>query len=300
MAERRKSDRDSVREFVEAHRKREPDNANLRLFDETEKAKRSDRSRRAYQTRRTREQIRARASTSKGREPVSARVLAPGPVSTPRMPHDVVPPKIIGPGPQRVRTPHAPGPARPPAGMVPPAGGAGAGRRRGGRNLSPQGYRAVTETGNTVASRQQTKALLGARPPVSGGAVGGAAAGAATGAALGSVVPGVGTAVGAGAGTVLGGAGGALSGSRRKRAYNRAVHPAPGARKALVAEFAVCVVIVALSPLTDKHKTDAPSALMKRFAAVMGVFLILALLSAAGRGPARAAAAFGGLVALVL
>jgi hypothetical protein len=60
------------------------------------------------------------------------------------------------------------------------------------------------------------------------------------------------------------------------------------------------MLIVALSPLTDKHKVDTPGAWMKRMAALMGVFLVLALISAMGQGAARTSAAFGGLVALVL
>lgn len=150
------------------------------------------------------------------------------------------------------------------------------------------------------ATRAQTRSLMGGKPSVSGSAVAGGAAGAATGAALGSVVPGPGTAVGAGAGAALGGAGGALSGGKRKKAYKKATSSSPGSRRALVAEFTVCIAIIALSPLTDKHKTDAPADWMKRMAAAMGVFLVLALISAMGRGGARTAAAFGGLVAVVL
>jgi hypothetical protein len=97
---------------------------------------------------------------------------------------------------------------------------------------------------------------------------------------------------------VVGGAGGAASGRKAKRAYDSAVRGNGGARKAIVAEFAVCVVIAALSPMTDVN--EAPGKWMKRMAAIMGLFFILGLVSAAGRGPAKAAAGFGGLVTVVL
>jgi hypothetical protein len=68
----------------------------------------------------------------------------------------------------------------------------------------------------------------------------------------------------------------------------------------LVAEFAVCIVIAALSPLTDRHRQESAGVFMKRMSAVMGVFLILGLVSAMGRTPARLAAGVGGLMALAL
>lgn len=125
--------------------------------------------------------------------------------------------------------------------------------------------------------------------------VGRSAAGGAAGAAAGSVFGPVGTGVGAAAGAV----GGAVGGHSAKKAYNKAMSAGNGnARRIIVAEFAVCMVIVALSPLT---KTDErPGAWMKRMTAVMGMFLVLAFLSAGGRGVARAAAGFGGIVTLTL
>ena len=71
-------------------------------------------------------------------------------------------------------------------------------------------------------------------------------------------------------------------------------------RRVLVAEFVACAVVVAFSPLTDKHKQDSPVALMKRSSAVAVLFFLLALVSTAGRGASRIAAAFGGLVLVVL
>jgi len=188
----------------------------------------------------------------------------------------------------RVRaTPH-PGPVA----HTPAHPGRG-GRTGGGRTAAVVGQ--AQQYANRAALRAQ-----GGKPSVTGRAVSGAAAGTATGAALGSVVPGVGTAVGAGAGAVVGGAGGALSGAKAKRAYKAAMRVNPGIRRVIVAEFAVCVVIAALSPLTDRNKDEPPTAWMKRMTAVMGVFFLLALLSAGGRGMAKAAAGFGGLVTVVL
>jgi hypothetical protein len=70
------------------------------------------------------------------------------------------------------------------------------------------------------------------------------------------------------------------------------------ARRALVAEFALCMVVLAFSPLTGK--APSASAFMKRASAIMGLFFLLGLLATAGRGASRAAAGFGGLVTLVL
>lgn len=73
-----------------------------------------------------------------------------------------------------------------------------------------------------------------------------------------------------------------------------------GARKLLVAEFTLCMVVLAFSPVTDKHKAEKPGAFMKRASATMGVFFVLGLISTAGRGASRAAAGFGGLMTLTL
>lgn len=70
------------------------------------------------------------------------------------------------------------------------------------------------------------------------------------------------------------------------------------ARRVLVAEFTLCMVVVAFAPLSKKGESAA--AFMKRASALMGVFLLLALVSTAGRGASRAAAGFGALVTLGL
>ena len=153
--------------------------------------------------------------------------------------------------------------------------------------------------GHEYAVRQAMRAG-GGRPSVTGRAASGAAAGAATGATIGSLVPGLGTGVGAATGTVVGAAGGGLSGAKAKRAYKAAMRTSPGARRALVAEFGICVVILALSPMTDKRRDEPPATWMKRFTAILGLFFLLGLISAGGRSMTRVAAGFGALVTVAL
>lgn len=157
----------------------------------------------------------------------------------------------------------------------------------------------LSDEARAYANRAAMRAS-GGKPSVVGRAGAGAAAGAASGAALGSVVPGIGTAVGAGTGAAVGGVGGGISGARAKRAYKASMRGDAGARRIIIAEFAVCIVIAALSPLTDRSRDEPAGAWMKRMTAIMGLFFILALLSAGGRGMARAAAGFGGIVTVVL
>jgi hypothetical protein len=146
--------------------------------------------------------------------------------------------------------------------------------------------------GHEYAQRQAIRATT-ARPSVTGRVASGAAAGGATGAVIGGPV-------GAGVGAVLGGTAGGVSGSAAKRAYKAATRAAPHTRKIIVAEFAVCIVIAALSPLTDKRKDEPAGAFMRRMTAIMGLFFILALMSVGGRGMARFAAGLGGLVTVAL
>lgn len=130
---------------------------------------------------------------------------------------------------------------------------------------------------------------------------GGAAAGAVAGAELGSIVPGLGTAVGAGAGAVLGGVAGGAKGHAAKKAARQAKRAQLGpAHSVLIAEFLLCMVILALSPLTDKNSTEGPQAFLKRGAATLLLFFVLALIASGGRGPAKVAAAGGGVVTLTL
>lgn len=173
-------------------------------------------------------------------------------------------------------------------------------RDPGRRERSTHRAAVLANEGTEYARRAAIRASSGGKPSTVGRAGAGAAAGAATGAALGSVVPGVGNAVGAGAGAVLGGAGGAISGARAKSAYKKAMRAETGTRRLLLAEFTICLAVTALSPMTDRKREEPAGAFMKRMTAVLGLFFILGLISAGGRGAARAAAGFGGLVTVVL
>lgn len=102
--------------------------------------------------------------------------------------------------------------------------------------------------------------------------------------------------MGAGVGAV----GGGVAGAKAKKAYKLANQTNGRMKRLVVAEFAVCIVIVALSPLTDRHKEEAPAAWMKRMTAVLALFFILGIISAMGRGAAKAAAGLGGLVTVAL
>jgi lysylphosphatidylglycerol synthetase-like protein (DUF2156 family) len=113
-------------------------------------------------------------------------------------------------------------------------------------------------------------------------------------------VPGVGNAVGAGVGAVVGGAGGAVGGAKAKKAYKMATRTNGRVRRLIVMEFAICIVIVALSPLTDAKKDEPPPAVMKRFSAVVALFFVLGMVASMGRGAANAAAGLGGVVTVAL
>jgi hypothetical protein len=98
-----------------------------------------------------------------------------------------------------------------------------------------------------------------------------------------------------------GGKGGGPSKTWRKRASSLSgTGPVATYRRALVAEFLVCVILLAFSPLAEDKGKTKPASIMKRGSATAALFVILGLMSSAGRGAARAAAAFGGLITLVL
>lgn len=103
------------------------------------------------------------------------------------------------------------------------------------------------------------------------------------------------------AGDALGGLvqGGAISRGLRSPSKQSA-GPGSPARRVLVAEFALCMVLVAFSPVTEAKQSESPAAWMKRASAVMAVFFVLGLIASGGRGAGRAAAGFGGLVTLGL
>lgn len=142
-------------------------------------------------------------------------------------------------------------------------------------------------------SNSQAVRMTGGRPSVTGRAAGGAAAGVAAGAALGGPA-------GAVAGGTIGGVGGALAGRKAKKAYDMAAHSHAGARRLIIVEFLLCMVVAGLTPITDEKKQEGPGGFMKRMTAIMGVFLLLGLLSAAGRGSARFAAGLGGVITVAL
>lgn len=97
----------------------------------------------------------------------------------------------------------------------------------------------------------------------------------------------------AGLGSALGNG---LSGGRRGSRSSGS--RSSNARRLLVAEFVLCMVVLAFSPLAGKSPNAA--AFMKRGSAIIGLFFLLGLTSTAGRGAARASAGLGGLVTLVL
>lgn len=157
----------------------------------------------------------------------------------------------------------------------------------------------LADTANQAAVRRSLQAE--GKPSTTGHAVTGALGGAATGAGVGTAVGGpVGAGVGAAAGAVGGGVLGARKGSKLKKQYKAATAKNPGVRKALLVEFLICMIVVALSPMTDKHKGESFTAWIKRTTAVMALFLFFGLLSAAGRGAAKVAVALGALVSVVL
>ena len=68
----------------------------------------------------------------------------------------------------------------------------------------------------------------------------------------------------------------------------------------LKAEWVLCMVILALSPLADPEGEEGAGDAFKRCAACTGVFFILGLVSTGGPKAAKAAAGFGGLVTVAL
>lgn len=189
-------------------------------------------------------------------------------------------------------------PAAAPAKSAPSRSGSGRHRapERKGDALAAAGLTGLAAAQNAPAPRR------GGKTSVTGKTAKGAVGGAATGAALGSVVPGVGTAAGAGVGAAVGGTAGAVGGMRARRAEKAAARgDGLTIRRVLVAEFVVCIIILALSPVAAPEGSEPkPGDWMKKGSAMCGLFLLLGLLSSAGRGAGKVAAAFGGLVVLML
>jgi len=99
----------------------------------------------------------------------------------------------------------------------------------------------------------------------------------------------------------LGGAGGSGGSKSKGSGGSKLLRGAGGNyRKWLIAEFLICVMLLGLSPLAKKPGEMGPVRFMKRGSATCAFFVILGLISAGGKGAARAAAMFGALVTLVL
>jgi hypothetical protein len=190
--------------------------------------------------------------------------------------------------PPTPRTPRAPVSAVPVTPVMPYSPAGGMATRRAATRERGRAY----ETGRDLTYLAAMRAGSG-RPSTVGRAAGGAVAGGTAGAALAGPV-------GAGVGGAAGGIGGAVSGARAKRAYKAAMRTHPIARKMIVAEFTICMIVIALSPLTDKRKQESGRAFMRRMTALMALFILLGIVSAGGDSAAKLAAAFGGLVMVVL
>lgn len=108
-----------------------------------------------------------------------------------------------------------------------------------------------------------------------------AAAGAAGGAVAG---PG---------GAAAGGIAGLLSGGGKKK------RSGPGHR-ALVAEFVICMAILALSPMVDKGGDITTSKFMKKASATAAVFIILGFIASAGDTARKAANGLGLLMTMTV
>lgn len=173
-----------------------------------------------------------------------------------------------------------------------------AGRQRARKTGAAVGALGVEAT--EAARRSAIRSTAGGKPSVAGRAGSGALAGAGAGAAVGTAVGGpVGAAVGAGVGAAGGAVVGGTAGSKEKRQWKASMRAdSAGPRKVLVAEFLICMIIAAFSPLTKDE--DTPGRLMKQLTALCLLFFGLGLLTSAGRGAARTAAAAGGVVTLVL
>lgn len=175
------------------------------------------------------------------------------------------------------------------------------GERSGRHRAAPTKGETLAAAGMVAAGNTSSRRSTG-KTSVTGKTAKGAVAGASTGAVLGSVVPGIGTAAGAGIGAAVGGTGGAIGGVKARKAERAAARgDTTTTRRLLVAEFVVCVIVLAFSPLTaPEGEPMAPGAWMKKGSAICGLFLFLGLVSTIGRGGAKVATSFGGLVVLVL
>lgn len=213
-----------------------------------------------------------------------------------RLPAQTVTPRSTGPAPaQKVTPPRSTGapaaPGRHRAGPSRPARPAPVKAQPGSRldrlrTSAASHAQDLSRAGEGALTRQAVQGTAGPRPSIIGAAVAGGAAGAPAGPA------------GMAAGAAIGGAGGRA----QQKAWRRARRdPAiRGPRQALMAEMILCMVIIALAPLTDRRRQDPPGAFIIRLSATMLLFLLLSIIGASSGGSARMAAAFGGLVTVTL
>lgn len=70
--------------------------------------------------------------------------------------------------------------------------------------------------------------------------------------------------------------------------------------RALVAEFVLCTVVLALSPLAAAEGETSPKDWMKRGTALCAVFMLLGMVAGVGPRAGRVSVALGGLITVVL
>lgn len=89
-------------------------------------------------------------------------------------------------------------------------------------------------------------------------------------------------------------------GRRRGRSSGSSGSSSWSPTRALIAEFALCTVILALSPLSAPEGKTNPADWMKRGSALCAVFMLLGMAASIGPKAGRAAVALGGLITVVL
>lgn len=93
--------------------------------------------------------------------------------------------------------------------------------------------------------------------------------------------------------------------ARKKLSAPKATRTKPnrrqrGSQRVLLAEFIVCLLLLGLHPLARPEGEVTGAAWMKRGTAVCFLFVVLGMTSSIGPKAQRAAAMFGGLIAIVL
>lgn len=145
-----------------------------------------------------------------------------------------------------------------------------------------------------VAAQQASKTAAKDAAASAAASGGGGGKGGGKGSSGGGKSQGQGGSKGAGPGGGKSGGGKAQS-SRGKRAVSWAWS---GSKKLLMAEFILCVVVLALGSLTsdpEDGKDQAARAMVKASAFAL-IFFLLAILSAGGKGAAKSATAVGTLI----